>query len=377
MSNASFLTSDEIDNLFMEGEDEEPVKGSQEEPSGPEENAEETKTETTEIDPDTLFEEQSESVGSDEEDVQGKKENTSATKSSTSPNNVFSSIATAMVDGGVTPDLDASKVTDAESLRVELDKYVSGLLDERQRRIEEALNNGVETDTIKSYENTINQLNSISEDYIEDENNEEFRKRLIYQDFINKGYSKEEAEEELEEILNAGTDIRKAKRALTNMKDFYRNQYQQIREEAKAQTAKEQEELKKNVENLKKEMLDNNTAFGDFEISKENRQKAFDAITKPVWKDPETGDYLTAIQKYERENRTDFMKKLGIVFALTDGFKSLDVMIKNKVNKAKNKAFADLETKLSNTRRDSYGNLEFASGKEDPESFFSRFSVNV
>lgn len=377
MSNASFLTSDEIDNLFMEGEGEEPVKGSQEEPSGPEEKAEETKTETTEIDPDTLFEEQSESVGSDEEDVQGKKENTSATKSSTSPNNIFSSIATAMVDGGVTPDLDASKVTDAESLRAELDKYVSGLLDERQRRIEEALNNGVEADTIKSYENTINQLNSISEDYIEDENNEEFRKRLIYQDFINKGYSKEEAEEEVEEILNAGTDIRKAKRALTNMKDFYRNQYQQIREEAKAQTAKEQEELKKNVENLKKEMLDNNTAFGDFEISKENRQKAFDAITKPVWKDPETGDYLTAIQKYERENRTDFMKKLGIVFALTDGFKSLDVMIKNKVNKAKNKAFADLETKLSNTRRDSYGNLEFASGKEDPESFFSRFSINV
>jgi len=45
-----------------------------------------------------------------------------------------------------------------------------------------------------------------------------------------------------------------------------------------------------------------------------------DNIIKPVWTNPETGEKLTAIQKYEAENRVEFLKKVGIIYTLTDGF---------------------------------------------------------
>ena len=75
---------------------------------------------------------------------------------------------------------------------------------------------GVEKDTVRQYENTIAYLDSISEDALseEGEQGENLRKQLIYQDLLNRGYSKEEAQEELKDIFDNGSDIRKAKRAL-------------------------------------------------------------------------------------------------------------------------------------------------------------------
>jgi len=35
------------------------------------------------------------------------------------------------------------------------------------------------------------------------------------------------------------------------------------------------------------------------ELDKATRQKIYDNISKPIYKDPETGDYLTALEKYE------------------------------------------------------------------------------
>ena len=42
---------------------------------------------------------------------------------------------------------------------------------------------------------------------------------------------------------------------------------------------------------------------------------------------------MTAIQKYERENSTDFLKYVGFLFTMTDGFKNLDGLVKSKVRK--------------------------------------------
>ena len=118
--------------------------------------------------------------------------------------------------------------------------------------------------------------------------------------------------------------------------------------------------------------------FGDIEISQVNRQKAYDAIAKPVYKDPETGEYLTAIQKYEREHRHEFLKNLGLLFTLTDNFTNLNNLIKGKVNKESRKAIKELENTLNNTHRTSDGNLNFMSGvSEDPESIFKGYNLDI
>ena len=142
---------------------------------------------------------------------------------------------------------------------------------------------------------------------------------------------------------------------------------------SKEEAEQEEKERKEQAEKLKSSILNDKDVFGDLSIDKSTRQKIYDNIAKPVYKDPETGEYFTAIQKYEMENRTDFLKNIGLLFTLTNGFKNLDGLVKGKVEKEVKKGLRELEHTLNNTARTSDGNLKFVSGvDEDPESFIGK-----
>jgi len=95
---------------------------------------------------------------------------------------------------GIFPDLDDKDVEDVkepEDFRDLIDKQIQAGLDEAQKRVLDALNTGVEPNVIKQYENTLEYLNSITEEQITDESDrgETLRKNLLQQDFMNRGYS--------------------------------------------------------------------------------------------------------------------------------------------------------------------------------------------
>lgn len=371
----NILGAEEIENLFVEDEDTPPANG---EPPKKEEEPNKDKEETTEVvDVDNLFTNTPESVGSGKENTE-EKEDTTPKGDGTSPKNFYSSIAKALKEEGIFPALDdegLSKVKDPEDFRDLIDQQIKAGLDERQRRIDEALNAGVEPTEIRKYENTINFLDSIKEENISDEGDkgEKLRKDLIYQDFINRGYSKERAAREVQKSFNAGTDIDDAKEALKSNIDFFKDKYDELVNEAKSEVEQEEKERKKQAEKLKLSILNDKDVFGDLSIDKSTRQEIYDNIAKPVYKDPETGEYFTAIQKYEMENRIDFLKNIGLLFTLTDGFKNLDGLVKGKVKKEVKKGLRELEHTLNNTARTSDGNLKFVSGvDEDPESFIGK-----
>lgn len=374
----NILGAEEIENLFVkdgETQDTPPANG---EPPKKEEEPSKDKEETTEVvDVDNLFTDTPESVGSGKENTE-EKEDTTPKGDGTSPKNFYSSIAKALKEEGIFPDLDdegLSKVKDPEDFRDLIDQQIKAGLDERQKRIDEALNAGVEPTEIRKYENTINFLDSIKEENISDEGDkgEKLRKDLIYQDFINRGYSKERAAREVQKSFNAGTDIDDAKEALKSNIDFFRDKYDELVNDAKSEAEEEEKERKEQAEKLKSSILNDKDVFGDLPVDKSTRQKIYDNIAKPVYKDPETGEYFTAIQKYEMENRTDFLKNIGLLFTLTDGFKNLDGLVKGKVKKEVKKGLRELEHTLNNTARTSDGNLKFVSGvDEDPESFIGK-----
>lgn len=133
------------------------------------------------------------------------------------------------------------------------------------------------------------------------------------------------------------------------------------------------------LNNLKTTILSADKTFTDIQINQATRQKIFDNIAKPVYTDEKTGEKLTAIQKYERENRIDFLKNISMVFTLTDGFKNFDGLIKNKVRKELNKGIKELEHTINNTSRTTNGSLNFVSGaSEDSESFIGKgWSLDV
>lgn len=373
----NILGAEEIENLFVEDDETQDTPPANGEPPK-EEEPNKDKEETTEVvDVDNLFTETPESVGSGKENTE-EKEDTTPKGNGTSPKNFYSSIAKALKEEGIFPDLDdegLSKVKDPKDFRDLIDQQIKASLDERQKRIDEALNAGVEPTEIRKYENAINFLGSIKEENISDEGDkgEKLRKDLIYQDFINRGYSKERAAREVQKSFNAGTDIDDAKEALESNIGFFRDKYDELVNDAKSETEQEERERKEQAEKLKSLILNDKEVFGDLSVDKSTRQKIYDNIAKPVYKDPETGEYFTAIQKYEMENRTDFLKNIGILFTLTDGFKNLDGLVKGKAKKEVNKGLRELEHTLNNTARTSDGNLKFVSGvDEDPESFIGK-----
>ena len=346
--------------------------------NNPEESKEEKKETTEVVDVNNLFTEKPESVGSEDDK---EKEDTSS-KEVTSPN-FYSSIAKTFAEDGVFQDLNdeaISKVKDAESFMDLVEEQIQSKLDERQKRIDQALNAGIEPTQVQRFENNIKILNSITDEAIseEGEKGENLRKNIIYEDYIQKGFSKERAIKAVERSITAGTDIEDAKEALQSCKEQVTKAYNNAVKEAEEVKAKEEKELKEQAEALKKSILSDKKPFGDLEIDKNTRQRVFDAISKPVFTDPETGERLTAIQKFEADNHNDFMKYVGLTYVLTDGFKSLDGLVKGKVKKEIGKGLKELEHTLNNTARNSDGTLKFTSGvNSDPESAFSRFTLDI
>lgn len=374
----NILDTNDIDSLFTE--DEKTFETSSEEDDSQTEEAKKNNIEeTTEVNPDTLFEDKPESVGSGKEDNIKDEEDITSEGNGTSPkNNFYSSIAKALKEDGVFPDLNdetANSIKEAEDFAKAIDEQINARLDERTKRVENALNAGIEPTEIKRFENTLNYLDSISDEVLKDESDkgENLRKQLIYQDYINKGFSKERAAKAVSRSFDFGNDIEDAKEALKSNREFFQNQYEDLVKEGQEEEKREEQERKAQSEKLKKSILEDNKVFGEIQIDKTTRQKVFDNISKPVYRDPETGEYLTAIQKYQIENKTEFLKNVGLLFTLTNGFTNLEGLVKDKVQKEMRKGLRELEHTLNNTARTSDGNLKFASGVEDdPESFINK-----
>ena len=375
----NILAPEEIETLFEEADTDTTVTtDTKKEVSDGQEEQKKEKETTEVVDVDTLFTDKPESVSSGKENNNKGKEDTTPLQDDGTSSHFYSSIAKALKEEGILPDLDDeaySKVKTPEDFRELIEKKIQDSLDERQKRVDEALNAGIEQPVITQYENTLKYLDKIDEEALKDEGDqgENLRKQLIYQDFINRGYSKERASREVQKSFNAGTDIDDAKEALESNKDFFKKQYQDIVKDAQAENQKTEQERKEQATKLKTSILEDQKVFGDIDIDKVTRQKIYDNISKPIYKDPETGDYLTAIQKYEMDNKTDFLKNIGLIFTLTDGFKNLDGLIKGKVNKEVKKGLRELENTINNTQRTSDGNLKLVSGiYEDPESFIGK-----
>lgn len=368
------LSEEQIDSLFIDDTTEEET--SEDVQTQTDNN---DKTDTTEVDVDSIFIDKPESVGSEEDN---KDEEDTTSNKGTSPNqNFYSSIANALEEEGIFPDLDKeliAKVKTAEDFRNLIDEQIKAGLEEKQRRVNEALGVGVEPDAIRQYEATIDYLNSLSEDIItaESEEGDTIRQKLIHQDLINRGYSDEQARKKVERSFKAGTDVDDAKEALEENKQFFKKSYESLIAEKKNSQKNKEEELQQRTEKLKKSILEDKDIFGGININKDTRNKVIDNISKPVYRDPKTGKYLTALQKYEQENGTDFIKNVGILFTLTDGFKNIDALVKDKVTKEVKKGLKELEHTLNNTARNSDGSLKYTSGVgSDSNSFIGKGMV--
>jgi len=293
--------------------------------------------------------------------------------SGTPQQNLFSSIARILRDKGVFPDLsdDAlENVKDEDALEQLFNDKVTGMLDERQRNLETALSGGATDEEMQAYQSALNISQQINDSRFldimtaEDEQGENFRKSVMYQDYINRGFKPERAEKLIQKSFEDGNDIDDAKEALESCKEYYNNQVALFKRTFEDRHKAAYEEEKKKGEAIKKQIMESDTFFGGLKVDKNTRQKAFEFISKPVYKD-ESGRVYTAAQKYQRENPVEFIKNMALMYVLTDKFSNIEKLTKGKVKAGLKKGFAELESVINSTSRNSDGTLNLANSSAD------------
>lgn len=349
---SGLLSAEEAEKLFDETR---PLQELNEEPAEEEQEQKETPTEENES--------SSEKVGQEEEH----EENAISPQGDGSSPSIYSSIATALKNDGIFPefsDEELSAVTTPEAFGELFEKAIESKLDERQKRIDQALGNGIAPDTVKMYEQTLSYLGSISEEAISDEGEqgENLRKQLIFNDLLNRGYTQEKASREVEKSFKSGSDIDDAKDALDALRSFYQNGYDKIQKEAKDRTENMKKARQQDEAKFRKMILEDDIVLGENKLDKKTRQSVFDAVSKPVYKDPDTGQLLTQVQKFQKENPLEFLKQIGMWFVLTNGGKDFSGLSKQQAIAEKNKGIRELERKINSSAFDSDGSLKYVSG---------------
>ena len=307
----------------------------------------------------------SEKVGTEEEH----EENAISPKGDGSSPSIYSSIATALKNDGIFPEFsddELSAVKSPEDFAELFEKAISSKMDERTRRIDQALGNGIAPDTVKMYEQTLSYLGSITDEMLNDESEqgEGIRKQLIYNDLINRGYSQDRAMREVEKSFKSGSDIDDAKDALAALSNFYNAGYNKIQQEAKDRVENMKKARQQDEQKFRKMILEDDIVLGETKLDKRTRQNVFDAVSKPVYKDPDTGALLTQVQKYQKENPLEFLKQIGMWFVLTNGGKDFSGIAKQQVIAEKNKGIKELERKINSSAFDSDGTLKYMSGQQ-------------
>lgn len=374
----NLLTDIDVNNLFG-GMEEGAEANDDVVQQGDKNNVEEAKTvveennkeknNITDVNPDELFGGLQESVGDGEEENQeGENKNSEKGGNNSSPN-FHSSVLNALKEDGILPELsdeDITNVKDDEGFKDAIEKVIQDRLDERTKRIENALNAGADIGEIKQYENILSTLNNIDEDALKQEGakGDDLRRRIIAQDLMNRGYSEDKIKREVKKSFDAGTDIEDAIEALQANVQFYTQKYSDLIEEGKEQAKKYKEDMRRQGEELRKSIVEDKGIFDEIGMDKRMRQKVYDNISKPSYKTKD-GNWLTEIQKYQMENQADFLKYVSLFYTMTDGFKDLSPLIKKQVKKERTSSIKELENKLKGTNRVNTGRLNYVNSSSE------------
>lgn len=238
---------------------------------------------------------------------------------------LYSTLAAEFKAKGVLPGLeDIDGIKSLEDINNALQAEVDARLDATQKTLREAMNSGADVSEVSRISQTISKLESVTDDYIENENNTAFRLHAIKQDFIINGYSEERASVMAQRSVDAGTDIEDAKFALANIIEDEKDNMKGIINEAKEKENNSLKEIK-NYISTTPEVLPG--------IALTNSQK--DELYNQVVND--VGGNETAFMKAQAQDPIGTRMKLEALFYVTKGFTDFSLFSSPEVTKSSEK----------------------------------------
>lgn len=274
---------------------------------------------------DTVDTDQESVAKGDDNKVQGGKtsaddegSNSSSPKQPNDSEQLYSTLATQFKANGVLPGLeDTANIKSIEDINAAIKKEVESRFDAEQLAIKQALDLGLPAQELSKQMGVINQLKGISEDFISDENNVEFRKNAIAQDFLSKGYDRERAITLAQRSVDAGTDIDDAKFALSNIIGLEETKYQKIITDAKDTEAK-------NITDIKSYLEKTPEVIPGIKLNSQQSDELYKRITTDL------GNKENAFMRAQKKDPVGARVKLEALAYLTKDFSDFSVFGKAK-----------------------------------------------
>ena len=330
--------------------------------------------------PETFTNDEGDDEGPESVGGEGDSRDSGAPTGDTSPNN-FSSIALDLKEVGALRTLGEDrlrKVASAADFVQLIKDEVANQLDESERRVHDALANGMPVSDVQRMQQAQAYYDQFSDDDIEEEGDkaEQTRKNLIYQGYLLRNFSEDEARQMVERSLDSGHDKEDARKALAFCKKFYKRQYDDALQSAKQQKEEQERRQRQAVADMRGAIEsdddDINKALG---IDRPTRRRILNALLKadvPAGKDGSGHDVMkSAVEKWVQDSPQQAYRLLSTIYVLTEGGAKPANLAKAQVRKETRKAMDSLASHINSTSRTSTGGIRLVSGVSKDEITFN------
>lgn len=243
-----------------------------------------------------------------------------------SPSSPLTSLTSALREDGVLSSLSDDELKNIKSgedlinvIRKQIETNEYSDLNEDQQEYLKAMRSGVPEVEYRQTKKTVDQLNRLNPDDLESDDAENFRKQLLVQDFLNKGFDEEEADKYALRSIELGEDITDSKKALGRIKADEQKRLEQLSLDAENKQKQATEDYNKRVNDLKLKVNNTNEILPNIKINEATQGKIFDLMTKTAGYD-RNNNPVNAVVKNMMEDQ-EYLVKLNYLHVLTDGFK--------------------------------------------------------
>lgn len=287
-------------------------------------------------------------VGKDNNDDTEDETDTDDVDDSSSNPNLFNSLATLLSEKGLISSVESKIETEEDFVDLfknEIKKSEYSDLNSIQKEYLEKIREGIPHQKIEQDQQTIDKLDQITPEIMESDS--DLGQRVIYQDFINKGFSDEKSRKLLQRSIELETVLEDATDALESIKEYSNDKIDAENTVIINDNKLREDKETARINSIKNKIKTTNEVIKDFPISDTIKEKVEKIMFDVVGENPNTKQSENALLKYRRENQEDFDYKLYYLFTITNGFKDFSNLTKT----TKSRAIKDLKRAMaSNTR---------------------------
>lgn len=283
---------------------------------------------------------------SDDDEIDEKDEKEVDDKESSSNPNLFKSLANLLHEKSLISSMDSDVETEddfVELFKKEIKNSEYSDLSDYQKEYLSKIREGIPQEKIEKDLNDFMQLDSITEEDISKDI--DLQKRVLYQDFINRGYSEDKALKYVNRSLELDAGEEDSLDALQSIKESFKKRVEEENERIKNQRLEEEKARESNVKLITKEIENLSEIIPEYPVSENIKSKIKETMFNVVGSNPDTGEPENELMKYRRENPVEFDKKLYYLFTVTKKFENFDLLNKN----SRSQAIRDLEKAFSST----------------------------